>query len=202
MQTPERYGDVAGSSPPLESPFPFSPRSGAQSPLPRSLPDLIDVLACARDSPPQLQQMRTPLSPRPPARLPSAPRKVRGERRRSEESSSSSEDTLWPPPLARERPSRASVVTHGVWHLKSHSMPNLRMPVRPVAAAPASGTSTRVLMLDSAASNSVVASLAIDAFMFAVAWAPFSFYGALLFVVAQRLTFFFVEHHTRHGVLE
>lgn len=101
---------------------------------------------------------------------------------------------------ARERPHRAPAVAHGAWRTQSRSMPDLRTPARPVATAPAVGR--RVLLLDSAVSNSLVASLAIDAFVFTVAWAPFSFYGALLFVIAQRLTFFFVESHTRHAVLE
>jgi hypothetical protein len=38
--------------------------------------------------------------------------------------------------------------------------------------------------------------------MFMVAWAPFSFYGALLFVLAQRMTFVIVERNTRHAILE
>jgi hypothetical protein len=227
--------------PTMDSQFPFSPRSAAQSPSPRSLPDLIrlPLLACAEPSQPTAgaqsvgaqpagaqpagaqpagaqpagaqpvgTHVRTPQSPQPHARSqPSAPRKFRTGRRRSEEesSSSSSEDTLWPPslmPPARERPHRAPAATHGAWRLHSKSMPDLRTPVRPVATPLANSTGRRVLLLDSAVSNSVVASLAIDAFVFAVAWAPFSFYGALLFVVAQRLTFFFVESHTRHAVLE
>lgn len=59
-----------------------------------------------------------------------------------------------------------------------------------------------MLILDSSVSNSVAASLALDAFVFMIAWAPFSFYGALFFVIAQRMTFFLVERHTRQAVIQ
>lgn len=157
---------------------------------------------------------------------PGAPARKRKPEEQHPEESSSSDDTLWANDAVvpgRARLNRQSAFRQGAprprwgaWKLHSSSMPNLRtqQPVRPSptraaplptvtpAGAPAAPASRQVLILDSSVSNSVAASLALDAFVFMIAWAPFSFYGALFFVIAQRMTFFLVERHTRQAVIQ
>ena len=50
--------------------------------------------------------------------------------------------------------------------------------------------------------DSVLVQLALDAFILFVAWAPFTFYGALLFVVAQRAALVAGERYLLHGQIK
>ena len=79
-------------------------------------------------------------------------------------------------------------------------------PVPPVAPAPAPTAPVvgfkNVMILDiDGVSNSFAAILALDTFVFLVAWAPFSLYGALFFVVTQRVSLALLERYVCKAVL-
>ena len=89
------------------------------------------------------------------------------------------------------------------------SAPTPAAPVvaEPVSVAPAPPITPamgfkNVMILDiDGVSNSFAAILALDTFVFLVAWAPFSLYGALFFVVAQRVTLALLERYVCKAVL-
>lgn len=151
----------------------------------------------------KMAMLNTPLSARPPKQqVPGAPmRKTVGS-----DTSSDSEGFLWG---TMPRPRRLRTA----YERRSRSMcdlsapaPAAAEPVPPVAPAPAPTAPVvgfkNVMILDiDGVSNSFAAILALDTFVFLVAWAPFSLYGALFFVVTQRVSLALLERYVCKAVL-
>jgi hypothetical protein len=159
---------------------------------PSSVPDLVDP----------------PVAPAMPPRTPESPA---GRAARSPDSADS-EDLLWrgvsprvqaPPALWQRRaPRRVSsllVPPRAAQPGAPDAPPQCAPPQGAPPAPPAK--QTRVIVIDAAAATGAAATLALDAFLFLVAWAPFDFYGALFFVAVQRLTFTLLERNTRLGTV-
>ena len=129
-------------------------------------------------------------------------------------------------PAFRHRPSRSTnivensrtrsafVQRQGAAETRSRSMSDLLRPVASmpiiappppptvVTATPAAETFKNVLVLDLDGMKSSFASvIALDTFLFLIAWAPFSLYGAFFFVLLQRLSLALLERYVSRAVI-
>ena len=145
----------------------------------------------------------------------------------SDSSASDSDAMMWDlAPAFRHRPSRSTnivensrtrsafVQRQGAAETRSRSMSDLLRPVTSVSivappppptvvtATPAAETFKNVLVLDLDGMKSSFASvIALDTFLFLIAWAPFSLYGAFFFVLLQRLSLALLERYVSRAVI-
>jgi hypothetical protein len=71
----------------------------------------------------------------------------------------------------------------------------------PAPAPPALGFKNVMILDIDGVSSSITSMIALDTFLFLVAWAPFSLYGALFFVIVQRVTLAMLERFVSKAVL-
>jgi hypothetical protein len=71
----------------------------------------------------------------------------------------------------------------------------------PAPEPPALGFKNVMIVDIDGVSSSIASIIALDTFLFLVAWAPFSLYGALFFVVMQRVTLAMLERFVSKAVL-
>ena len=145
----------------------------------------------------------------------------------SDSSASDSDAMMWDlAPAFRHRPSRSTNIVEnsrtrsafvqgqGAAETRSRSMSDLLRPVASVpivappppptvvTATPAVETFKNVLVLDLDGMKSSFASvIALDTFLFLIAWAPFSLYGAFFFVLLQRLSLALLERYVSRAVI-
>jgi hypothetical protein len=154
--------------------------------------------------------------------LPGAPRKRFDQLpnftipREDSDSSLGSEEAMWPRSrrsLFRTPAARFATSTEAHVSSQTHT-PTQTQNISAGAAAAATAEDSKcvssefltgesvILVRIEQVRDSMLVQLALDAFFLFVAWAPFTFYGALLFVVAQRAALVAGERYLLHGQIK